>query len=91
MNRDTLKDIQCRLVVYAVEEENQEATPNILEGQDDKQHQISLMKQGELESSIKRWMPNFTTQDPLVEGDLGTKGEPRMIKVSGLLAKKDRV
>ena len=59
MNLDTLKEIQCRLATYVVKEESQEATPSILRGQVDEQDQLSLMKKGELESSIKRRMLNF--------------------------------
>ena len=60
-------------------------------GSANEQDQISSMKQGELESSIKQWMLNFAAQNPLVEVDLGIEGEPRIIKVSGLLAKEDEV
>ena len=58
--------------------------------QEVKHNQLNQIKNEDLESPIKRHAPSFKAQDPLIEANLGTKVEPRMMKVSGLLAKEDR-
>lgn len=41
-------------------------------------------------SPIKREVPSFEAQDPLIEVNLGTTNEPRVTKISGLLSQGER-
>ena len=56
----------------------------------DRKEQMDLMKGEELESPIKWQVPSFEAQDPLIEVNLGTDHDPKMIKANGLLAKGNR-
>ena len=53
-----------------------------LTGRKDKEDQVIDL----IMSPIKREIPSFETQDPLVEVNLGTIDEPRLTKVSGFLS-----
>ena len=82
LQRLALHSVEARLEEFLFQQELTEKDDKVIEKKENQVADLCM-------SPIKREIPSFEAQDPLIEVNLGTIDESRMTKISGLLSQSE--